>query len=499
MTVPLCMESFGKEHFGEARLNDVRRTRSLVDLATRVARHPKGTLPDKTKEPNVYRRCLDLMNCPSVTHESVLDPHIRRTINLVLKQHGVVLMVHDSTELDYSGVSSIAPELGQIGEGHGRGYICHNSLVVLPKGKAVLGLVNQILHCRPHVPKDETPAQCVARQSRESRLWLHAVQDISRRIAQVCRLQGLKGPPDDLLLVDVSDRGSDTFEYLDEEDRLRRHYVIRAKSNRCIRIGHDGDGAKTLLHDYLRTLPLEKEKRVVTVGGRDGEPRREAVVQLAFAAVEVQVPTGHPGNYRKIPLKVWAVRVRECDPPAGVEPVEWFLLTNVAVEKEADAWERVDWYCCRWVVEEFHKAQKTGCDIENPQFKKAKRLQPMIALLSVVATMLLNLRDLSRDAQLRDLPATEVIEEEFVEILSGWRYQEQRPLSVREFFLALARLGGHQNRKCDGEPGWLVLWRGWMTLQQMVDGARASRCPKATACAAPSGHAAHADAPKSGP
>jgi Transposase Tn5 dimerisation domain len=69
---------------------------------------------------------------------------------------------------------------------------------------------------------------------------------------------------------------------------------------------------------------------------------------------------------------------------------------------------------------------------------------------------------------------------------------------VREFFLALARLGGHQNRKCDGEPGWLVLWRGWMTLQQMVDGARASRCPKA-ASAAPSGHAAHADTQKSGP
>jgi len=56
-----------------------------------------------------------------------------------------------------------------------------------------------------------------------------------------------------------------------------------------------------------------------------------------------------------------------------------------------------------------------------------------------------------------------------VAILSGWRYQEQRPLSVREFFLALARLGGHQNRRGDGDPGWLVLWRGWAKLQDRVD------------------------------
>ena len=87
-----------------------------------------------------------------------------------------------------------------------------------------------------------------------------------------------------------------------------------------------------------------------------------------------------------------------------------------------------------------------------------------------------------------------------VDILSGWRYHERRPLSVREFFLALARLGGHQNRKCDGEPGWLVLWRGWITLQQMVAGARASRCPKPDpACAAASGDAAHVKPPESGP
>ena len=50
-------------------------------------------------------------------------------------------------------------------------------------------------------------------------------------------------------------------------------------------------------------------------------------------------------------------------------------------------------------------------------------------------------------------------------------------LTVREYFLALARLGGHQNRKKDHPPGWIVLWRGWQALQLMVTGARAARTP----------------------
>ena len=500
MTPPLALQSFGQENFGAARLGDKRRTRSLVDLADRFARHPRGSLPEKSKDPNALRRCYDLMKCPTVTHQSVLEPHIRRTIDLLLQQHGVVLVVHDPTELDFSGLTSLAAHLGQIGDGHGKGYICHNSLAVLPKDKTVLGLLSQILHCRDEVPKDETPAQCAARESRESLLWLKAVGAIDQAVGQTCRGKDLKEFPEGLLVVDVSDRASDTFEFLDEEDRLQRTYVIRSKANRRIRIGQDGTGAETLLHDHLRTLPLQAGQRQVTVGGRDGQPPREAVVRLAFAAVEVLPPQGHPGKYRKVPHKVWAIRVWESDPPAGVEAVEWFLLTNLAVADEASAWEKVEWYCCRWVVEEFHKAQKTGCNIEDPQFTFVERLQPMIALLSVVAITLLNLRDLSRDARLRDLPATVVTDEECVDILSGWRYREQRLLSVREFFLALARLGGHQNRKCDGEPGWLVLWRGWITLQQMVAGARASRCPKpGPGCAAPSGDGAHVKAPESGP
>ena len=98
----------------------------------------------------------------------------------------------------------------------------------------------------------------------------------------------------------------------------------------------------------------------------------------------------------------------------------------------------------------------------------------MIALLSVVAVTLLNLREASRRPDAKERPATSLVDARYVRVLSAWRYKKIRlELSIHDFFYALARLGGHQNRKSDHRPGWLVLWRGWMALQHMVDGAEA--------------------------
>src|SRR4029077_6729108 len=137
----------------------------------------------------------------------------------------------------------------------------------------------------------------------------------------------------------------------------------------------------------------------------------------------------------KQPLPLWVVSVRENDAPAGTRPLEWVLLTDVAIAWLAEAWERVSWYECRWVIEEYHKAQKTGCAIEELQFTSAQALQPMIALLSVVAVTLLNLRDASRDEATAHRRATDYVDRRYVAVLSAWRYQNQKPdMTVREFY-----------------------------------------------------------------
>src|SRR5947207_1400985 len=94
----------------------------------------------------------------------------------------------------------------------------------------------------------------------------------------------------------------------------------------------------------------------------------------------------------------------------------------------------------------------------------------MIGLLSVVAWLLICLRWASRDEPTASEPSREHVPWEWVKWLSRWRCGvEQIDWTVREFFLALARLGGHQNRKGDGLPGWQTLWKGWTKLRTVVE------------------------------
>jgi hypothetical protein len=463
-------QTFGEMHFGKAQLGDKRRTKRLVECADAICRHPGSTLPDKFKSPAELKAFYRLCNCDSMTHEGVLAPHREFVLERIGQLRRDIVVLHDSTELDYSTHFALEG-LGQIGNGQRRGYICHNSLAVDPKSREVLGLLNQVLHHRPQVPKNETEKQRRERESRESRLWVEGVASLPARWQ----------------FIDVCDQGADTFEFLAKEAFSGRRFLVRAAHDRAIFVGHEEGGKASYLRTYAAQLPKWGEFTLqVTSKREEKSPKkkgkkvthsrraRQATISIAAAPVRVRPPGKKSGEYPNDPLPLWVVRVWEPNPPKGQERLEWFLLTNEPVETFEDAWRVTEWYECRWIVEEYHKALKTGCGIENPQFHTEDRLQPAIALLSVVALTLLSLRDASRRPDAKKRLASELVSFDYVRVLSVWRHKRVCPdWSVHDFFYALARLGGHQNRKRDHEPGWLVLWRGWTTLQAMFDGALA--------------------------
>lgn len=455
------VESFGQRCFGTLDLGDKRRTKRLVDVADCMYRHPGSTLPDKMGEPARLRALYRLMDCDDVTHKRIMDGHTqatKRTMTAIARESPgtVFLILHDATELDYTSLASLADQLGQIGEGTHRGYICHNSLVVQAEPQMVLGLGSQILHHRADVPANETTKQARERKNRESLLWLKGASNC--------------GPmPPGVFCVDVSDSLSDTFEYMAYEIASERHFVLRSRENRKLAAAVAG---KTYLYEAVREQAAVA-KRTIVVQGTDKQLERSAEVSVSFIEVKLAPPSKKSGHYKPRPLSVWAIRVWEKKPPAGADALEWILLTNVPVTVTADAEQRVDWYECRPIVEDYHKAQKTGCGIETLQFTEATRLEPAIALISSVATMLLRLRDAARQPDADVRPANEVFAQEYIDVIqkpSSTRAPE--PITVRQFLLRVARLGGHQNRKGDGLPGWITLWRGWMKLELQATGYR---------------------------
>lgn len=337
-----------------------------------------------------------------------------------------------------------------------------------------MGLAAQVLHKRRRVPKGETPAQKRRHPDRESRLWLAGLEQVG-------------AAPAGKLVVDVSDRGSDTFEYLGYAVQHARHFVIRCARDRNL-LGEDHVGADRVYHKlraYAADLPSLGERRV-QAGAGPGKKARTARVRVAAGPVTLQAPDVARGQYAPKPLALWVVHVAEVDAPAaGCEPLEWILLTDLPAGTFAQASERVDWYAHRPVVEDFHKGQKSGLGIERPRFADAARLEPVVALLSVVAAVLLGARDAARQADADHTPARAVAPRPYVAVLAAHaarRARERGPrakppvtedMSVREFVTEVAKLGGFQARRSDGPPGWQTLWRGWAKLQLMVEGATA--------------------------
>jgi len=458
--------SFGERNFGHAELGDKRRTRRLVSSVDQMCVRPGGSLPQKFRSPADLQAFYRLMAKDDVTHEAIMEAHRSQTLERIDDVDGPVLVIHDSTELEYTKRKSLQ-RLGQIGSGHRRGYITHNSLAVNPNNRDVLGLCNQVLHRRPRVSKSETRTQRQKRKSRESLLWLKGTEPI----------------PADWKIVDVCDRGADTTEFLRHEMESGRRFVIRSSHQRCILLGH-GDpenSESSKLKQYVTTLEEAgtwtlqvTSKSELKSPRRKGKKKlvkrikREARMAVGFAPVQIAHSKMRKGDPT---MSVWVIRVWELNPPSGQERLDWTLITNEPVCNFEDAYRIVGWYECRWMVEEYHKGMKTGCRTEDLQFTDEDRLQPAIAVLSVVTLTLLQLRQAARAPDAQTRKATTVIGKSYVEVLSLWRHKKIKfDWTVHDFYYALARLGGHQNRKHDHPPGWQVLWEGWKELLPMVFG-----------------------------
>jgi len=441
--------SFGRRHFGQAPLADARRVTRLVRVADQVLVRPAGTLPQKVPDPYQLDALYRPLAAPDVTHPAVVHTHCQLTHRRMAEApEPVILVLHDDTVLDFSSLR--VEGLGPVGDGNGRGFVAHTSLAVTPAG-ATLGLAHQILH----IPRPKA----ARRHGRGSggRLWVDAAAAVP-------------AAPDGRRFAHVADRAGDVRELFDWADLTGGWYVIRSRHDRAVAAnrGEGPTGARP--HETARGWAASGPPREVRLETQSGQPPRTATLSVAWRPLTLPPPRELWGRERRVPLDVWVVRVWEAEPPAGVEPVEWLLVTNVPVASAADAWERVDWYARRPVIEEFHKAWETGMGVERLQLTTRERLEPAVGLMAVVAAFLLGLRDAGRDPGAAQRPATDWVPAMWVTVLQVWRYGSSggRVGTVAEFLLALGRLGGHQNRPSDGMPGWMTLWRGWSQLQIMI-------------------------------
>jgi hypothetical protein len=437
--------------FGDVQLGDPRRRRRVLQVAAALAQDPSASLPVQLQDLAALKGGYHLLHSPHITHHALSQPHWTATRDAA-GQQDLVLLVGDLMLLDYSHHPTTRG-LGPIGDGRGRGYVVHSVLALTPAPRQVLGLAHQIPRVPPAKRRGETLRQRQKR-GRQSDLWEEAVTAIGR-------------PPAGVRWVHVGDRASDIFRFLTACREHDCHFLVRAKQDRRV---EDEQGEIGYLKQVLRGRAPQGERLLALRVGR-GEQTRTAAVAITWQRLMLQIPQQEaaPG-----PLEAWAIRVWEPDPPTDVaEPIEWFLLSSVPTSSEADAWERVSWYRCRWTIEDYHQALKMGCRIEERTLRDQAALERLLGLCAPIAVQLLQVRDAAR--QQPDCLATTVLDPEVVAVVATLAGQDAATMTIQALDHAVAKRGGWLGRTGDGPPGWRTLWAGWQQVRLICEGVRLAR------------------------
>jgi hypothetical protein len=282
----------------------------------------------------------------------------------------------------------------------------------------------------------------------------------SQRWAEAFKTAGL--PPPGAQWIYVADRESDCYETIGLCQQHQVDFVVRACQDRRL-----ADEAGRLWETLAQAPVLGLS--TVELRSRGGEAARTAIVEVKATCVELDGPW-RPGGWQAPLNPLTVLEIKEVNPPEGVqEPLHWRLLTSLAAPTLAQAQRIIGRYGARWWIEEYHKALKTGAKVEASQLAQAGRLEPLIAVLAVVAVRLLSTKLLARSRP-EGLEAAGSFGPELIGLLEHKFGRPKAGWTNQTVLVAIARIGGFIGRKRDGLPGWQTIWRGWQRLQWMCEG-----------------------------
>jgi Transposase Tn5 dimerisation domain/Transposase DNA-binding len=417
-----------------------------------------------------------------VTFASILAPHHDATL-LRIREQPVVLIPQDTTELDLTRPREVMVGAGPLNDSDRVGFYNHLSLALTPE-HLPLGTIDAHVWARDPLEFDKDAAQKRAErrakpiEDKESIRWI----DGYRAASQVAR----EAPA--TLVVSLADSEGDVYEYLleaqAEEDVRKASFIIRACQNRALVTPAEtgSPGSNHHLREQVASTPVLSH-RTLEIRGRQPkstddrkrkqarEPRTAQVV-IRAARVTLRGPD-RPGG--KLPdLGVNVVLVSEPDPPPGVEPIEWILLTDLPIDTVEDVLKVIDYYMCRWQIEIFFRVLKSGCKVEESQLEIAERFQPYLALCLIVAWRVMYVMMMGRECP--ELPCAVAFDDDEWQSVYATVQKAPPPAEpppMKTIVDLIASLGGWLGRKCDGEPGPKAMWVGMQRMTDLALGWRA--------------------------
>ena len=447
--------------FSDADLGDVRRTRRLQQVAQSAEAAPEIGFPRMVASDAELEGIYRLLSNEEVSPDEIIAPHIEATLTRA-REARTCIVIHDTTEFSFGGESR-REGLGVLTRKDKQGFLAHVSLAVIPdEARTPLGVCALTRFRRERFVENKKNRQ--RSPVRESLRWERHVELVEARCAK------------SFSAIHVADREADIYDVLRRLHDLDARFVIRGHHNRVL-AGFEGESQ--LFEQIAKLVPIASKTIEISVrheGDRPAAQRRkhparkarEVRIAVASCPVTLKRPVDAHASQKSIDVNV--VRVWEAAPIAGEPSIEWLLYTSERVDTPEQMLRVVDIYRCRWVVEEFFKALKTGCAFETRQLESFHALSNALSMFIPIAWKMLLARSLTRTSN--NAPPTSLLSPTQLQLLAI-RFELEQPIATgTEAALLVAKLGGHLRR--NGPPGWQTLARGFESLMLMQVGWRAA-------------------------
>ena len=402
------------------------------------------------------------------TPAKVLQPHRNATMERV-RAEAVVIAAQDTTEVNLTRKEEKVG--GPLNDDQHWGLYDHPLLVMTPE-RVPLGIVYAKMWSRD--PAEFVKSSQERRQERrkkpfeekESHRWLEGYEAACQVAAEAPNTK----------VVCVSDSEGDIYECIlagAAGEGRRAEWIVRGCQDRSL-LEEDKNLLQLLAcRAPLGTMTVWVSQREATTGDdrKRRQPRESRTADVTVRSVRTLLnPPDRPGK-KLPPVYVNAILVREENPPAGEEPIEWLLLTSLPIETFEACCTAVGYYCCRWEIEVYFRVLKSGCKIEELQFEHADRMQVCLAMYMIVAWRVLYVLMLGRKCP--ELSCEAVFEEaewKAVYVIAKRTPAPKKPPTLGAMIPMIAGMGGYLGRKGDGPPGPQTMWIG---MQRMRDFATA--------------------------
>jgi hypothetical protein len=440
------------------RFGDARRAKAGIDLLSRLVEVGQSGVAlralggDRSGEVRFGR----FLRCELVTPADMVEAAASHTRSLVAGRH--ILAIQDTTSLRDDGKKY--------------SINLHPTIAVDADSGALLGLVHSEILTRDG---SAGKVHCNKRpfEEKESRRWLDAIRaSATLRTAGAC------------MVTVVGDCEADMYE----------DFALRPPEVEVVfRVHHDRkltDGS-SLLSKPPGWQELGRE--TIDLPAAPGRRARQVVLALRAGLVTLKRPwRPSAAQTAKLPPSVTLtlVEAREVDPPRGADPIMWHLLTSHSATTLAEARRITGFYRQRWTIEQLFRTMKTkGFDIEGSRVADGGPFENLATATLIAAIEVLSLvrdRDGTAGRPMTDVFAAD--EQPIIEAIGarqeGKTARQKNPHAHGSLAFAAwvcARLGGWTGYY--GKPGPVVMLKGMLRLQAMIEGWRLAATPRSRTAA----------------